>query len=477
MAQDTTRNPTTGAVPPILQELWQLLAAHRPAVRQARVFDRLRGLVVGQVCAVVRHTVTQALAALGLVDTDPGAFYRLLGRNRLDYSVLTRCYLRETLAVVPASGPYVAVVDGVQMPRSSRTMPGTSWVPCPRTPCFAKGSHRAQFFVHLAALLPRWQGYSRALPLRLDPAFSAKAVPGAAPSQSEAQAASSQVAWLRGELDVAERREQLLLVVGDAHFDTIEGWRQLPARTVLLVRTARNRALWRLPPAGSRSTRRYGEQAPHPAEWVSRTDDWQFTTVCVRGRTVRLRYRVEGPFLRRGVAARPLLLIVVSGSRKAKGRYRRRREPAYFLVNAVQDASGAWVVPLPLATLLAWLWQRWEIEVAHRQMKTDFGVGQIQCWSARSTVLAVQVQAWTYALCVLAGYRAWGYARHPRLTRALWWPGTARWSMATLWRGFQLAFAQCAARHPSRAAPRGTWQESESWLQRLDHLLAASLVA
>jgi hypothetical protein len=32
---------------------------------------------------------------------------------------------------------------------------------------------------------------------------------------------------------------------------------------------------------------------------------------------------------------------VVSGSRKAKGRYRRRREPAYFLVNAVQVSIDA----------------------------------------------------------------------------------------------------------------------------------------
>ena len=191
MAQNSTTAPSTRAFPALLQELWLLLAAHRPAVRQARVFDRLRALVVGQLCTVARHTLTQALVALGLTDTDPCAFYRLLGRGRLDYAALTRCFLRETLAQVPASGPYAAVVDGVQMPRASRRMPGTGWLPCPRTPSFAKGSHRAQFFVHLAALLPCWQGYSRALPLRLDPAFSAKAVPGAAPSQSEAQATTS----------------------------------------------------------------------------------------------------------------------------------------------------------------------------------------------------------------------------------------------------------------------------------------------
>src|SRR5438270_737677 len=84
-------------------------------------------------------------------------------------------------------------------------------------------ARRAQFCCRLAALLPRWRGYSRALPLRLDPAFPAKAVPGAAPSRSEAQAARAQVAWLRRELDAAGRRGQGLLVLGDAHFDTLDG--------------------------------------------------------------------------------------------------------------------------------------------------------------------------------------------------------------------------------------------------------------
>jgi hypothetical protein len=62
------------ALPPLLGALWRLLAAHRRAVRQARCFDRLRVLVLGQLRAVARHTITQVLLALGLVDADPSAF-------------------------------------------------------------------------------------------------------------------------------------------------------------------------------------------------------------------------------------------------------------------------------------------------------------------------------------------------------------------------------------------------------------------
>src|SRR5919204_6664214 len=212
------------ALPPLLMELWRLLWAHRAAVRQGRCFDRLRALVLGQVCAVARHTVTQGLLALGLVAADPSAFYRLVGRARLDMDALAHCYVHETLADVPADGPYVAVVDGVQIPRHSRTMPGTAWLKCPRTPPWKPGSHRAYFFVHLAALLPCWDGYSRALPRRPDPAFPPKAVPGAAPPQTEGQAALAQVRWLRAELDGAGRRAPELLVRGAGHYDTVALW-------------------------------------------------------------------------------------------------------------------------------------------------------------------------------------------------------------------------------------------------------------
>jgi hypothetical protein len=273
----------------LLRELWGLLAAHRPAVRQTRVFDRLRALVVGQLCAVARHTLTHLLLTLGLVDTDPSAFYRLVGRARLDVDTLARCYLHETLADVPGEEPYVAVVDGLQIPRNSRTMPGTAWLKCPRTPPWKPGSHRAQFFVHLAALLPRWQGYSRALPLRLDPAFPPKAVPGAAPPQTEGQAAMAQLQWLRAELDTARRCAQELLVLGDGHYDTVALWTHLPERTILLARSAGNRVLCELPPAGARRNRRYGVRAPRPDAWLRERRGWSQATVRVRGRDIPLR--------------------------------------------------------------------------------------------------------------------------------------------------------------------------------------------
>jgi hypothetical protein len=478
MTQDTTLAGAPTTRPPLLMELWRLLAAHRPAVRQARCFDRLRALVVGHLCTVARHTLTQVLLALGLVDADWSAFYRLFSMPRLDYGVLTRCFLHQTLAQIPADGPYVAVVDGVQLPRASLRMPGTSWLKCARTPPFKPGIHRAQRFVHLATLLPRWQGYSRALPLRWVPAFPPKAVPGAAAPRKEWEAALAELRWLRTELDAAGRAAQDVLGLGDGSFDVVEMWKGLPERTVLLARTARNRVLYELPPPGAQRNRRYGARARTPQEWLHVRGGWQRTTVRVRGRDLPLRYRVAGPYVRTGAPQRPLFVLVVKGIDQARGRQWRRRKPAFWLVNA-RLRDGQWVLPLPAQDLLAWAWQRWEAEVSHREMKSEWGVGQVQCWQPLATVRAVQQQVWSYAVCVLAGYRAWGYDGHPVAVRprGLWWRGAARWSLATLWRGYRQAFAQHPAFQPGRAGTRGTWAAKDAWLHHLDAVLAAALPA
>ncbi|HID85308.1 MAG TPA: hypothetical protein EYP54_09470, partial [Anaerolineales bacterium] len=75
--------------------------------------------------------------------------------------------------------------------------------------------------------------------------------------------------------------------------------------------------------------------------------------------------KVVGPVLRRDVPDRPLFLMVVRG--KARGGVGRESLP--FLVNAVWGEAG-WTLPLPLEALLLWAWPWWEMEVAHREMKS-----------------------------------------------------------------------------------------------------------
>lgn len=176
MSEHTTaafRRPISST--PLLSELLGLLRAHRCAFGQERTFLRAQALIFAHLFCFARRTVTQALAALGLTDADWSAFYRLFSTpSRIDYEALSGRFLEGVLAHIAPSEPFVAAVDGAQVPRHShKKMPGTSWLKCPRTPPFMPGIHRAQRFLHLAALLPKSErGYSRAAPLRWEPAFS-----------------------------------------------------------------------------------------------------------------------------------------------------------------------------------------------------------------------------------------------------------------------------------------------------------------
>jgi len=461
------RQPTT-ASSGLLATFLTLIDAHRPAVQQERCFQRLTMLTVGLLCAVSRHTLTQVLVSLGLGDLDWSGAYRLFSAPRIDYAVLVRRFLRETLPHVTPEQPYLVAIDGLQFPHPSWRMPGTSWLHNPTSPPFKRGIRRAQRFSHLAWLTPPTDaGDSRALPLRLIPAFPAKAVrPDAVtehpdwPPRTEWEAGRDQLRWLRTELDAAKRCDQTVLGIGDGAYSTAKLWADLPERVTLLARCPKNRALFALPvPATGRGRpRKYGERAKTPQAWLQERTGWTEIRLPVRGRLVPCTYRVEGPYLVKGAPAQPLMLFVVKGIDRIRNGRRIQRKPTLWLVSAV-ERDDQWVLPFPANDLLAAAWQRWEIEVTHRELKTDFGAGESQAWSPNGTILSVQWRVWVWSVAVLAGYRVWGMTAGPLRSLGRWWRGQRRWSFGTLWHGYRQELWGLPEFRPRWTATPTTWTE------------------
>jgi hypothetical protein len=462
---EATTHPTRPT--PLLDTLFSLLAAHRPAFRQERPYQRCVALVLGHLAAFSRHTITQLLVALGLGMVDWSGFYRLFSTPRFDYDALSARLVSETLAAVERDTPYLVGLDGVQLPRTSQRMPGTSWLKAPRTPPWKPGIHRAQRWLHLAWLTPTApSGYSRAIPLRVEPAFPEKARrPAGVAATKEWEAGRDALRWLRTTLDTLGRVSQWLVAVGDSVYGGADLWASLPERTVLLTRCARNRALFCLPtpPAGRGRPRRYGKRAPTPQAWLH-TDGprWQQTEVAVRGRLIGLTYRVCGPYLLKRAANQPVFLLVVRGVQRRNGAV---REPTYWLVSAVRDADDRrWTLPYPPQQVLAWAWQRWELEVTHRDAKAGFGVGQAQCWNPVRAIRAVQWQWWVLSLVLLTGYRVWGLDPAPATTATRWWGGSRRWSLGQLWQALRAELWQVADFQPTWTRIVPNWWEMADWI-------------
>lgn len=429
--------PTIPQNSQLLKELIQLIEKSRSAFGQQRVYEKAVWMMLAEIVLFARHTVTQMLLSIGRAEQDWSSWYRLFSCRRFNYDKASEVLFQESLHHVGDKDLYVVAGDGTQTRRSSRKMEGAHWLHNPQSPVFKRGIHIAQRWFNGSWLLPAENGYSRAVPIRWLPAFTEKSLPETTAPQKEWECAVAFLLWIRVQLAQAGRQTQRLLMVADGSYDTLNLWKHLPAGVILIARSAKNRVLYTLPASDARRNRKYGERAASPQQqWRVRTG-WQRLTLTVRGRDRHLRVKVSGPYLRKGAAQRPLFLILVGG-KVVSGRQKRRRPPLPFLVNAVLDDTDQWQLPLPVEQLLFWTWQRWEVEVAHRELKSNFGLGNKQCWSPHAAVLSVQWSAWVYSLLLLAGYRTWSLTGSPQVPTR-WWRGSGRWSLNTLWRGFRAA--------------------------------------
>jgi hypothetical protein len=456
----------------LLKHLFDLLEAHRPMFKQERTYQRVVALLLAEIFVFARHTVTQLLMALGLTEQDWSIWYRLYSQGRFNYDKASEILFGETVRHVGEDELYVVAGDATQTPRSSRKMEGSGWLRNLRTPTFMIGIHTAQRWFNGSWLMPAEAGYSRAVPIRWQPAFTAKSKPKVHQPLKEAQAALQFLVWLVGQLCACGRAGQRVLMVGDGRYDSLDLWNALPAGVILLVRSAKNRVLYHLPPIPSKGRgrkRRYGQRAATPQTIWQQRQGWQKVTLLVRGKVRHLQVKVEGGFLRKGAPHCPLMLIIVRGKDNAHT----RRQPLPFLVKAIPNEHGQWTLPLPLETLLFWAWQRWEMEVCHRELKSNFGLGNKQCFNPYSAVRSVQWSAWAYALLLLAGYRTLGLTSHTHVPTR-WWRGSGRWSLNTLWRSYRAALWQQHDFHPLFTPTSHDWGEKELLLVALRNAVFAS---
>lgn len=96
-------------------------------------------------------------------------------------------------------------------------------------------------------------------------------------------------------------------------------------------------------------------------------------------------------------------------------------------------------------------------------MKSELGVGEIQCWNLRAAVLSVQWSAWCYALLLFAGYRTWGICRQP-LPTPRWQQHVRRWSVATLLRALRAALWHNPQFRTAWSPSTDNWADIDAWL-------------
>jgi hypothetical protein len=184
----------------------------------------------------------------------------------------------------------------------------------------------------------------------------------------------------------------------------------------------------------------------------------------VRGRAIRLTATVTGPWLMHGAPFQPLALLVVKGIDRGRGTTRRQREPQFFLVTLEMTQEDTWDLPLPVAELLAWAWQRWEVEVMHRrERKRGFGLGQQQAWSDQGAAHIIPWLVWLSAVLILTGYRTWGLGPGGVSDLDRWYTAR-RWSIGRLRQGLRQELWRLGDFQPVWTRSPDRWAEITTWV-------------
>lgn len=424
------------------------------ATHQRRTALRILLLTIGLVLVTGRSMVSRVLMVLGMTARDWSAAYRIFATPRLDIRALRIQVTARWLRCSAPHDPAVLVVDATQLPRVGRKIPGAGYGRAPRTPAWRPGIHHMQRFEGVSGLTPPTaDGDSRAIPLWFEPAPTPSSRRWSEhPPRTEWQAALDGVQEVRDTIDILEGGDRALVVVADGAYSGAGIWNGLPANTTWITRCAKNRALYHLPdpnePAHRGRKRRYGPRGLTPQEQGRDLTGWETWTIRVRGKDRHLRLRVTGPWVVKPAADHPLMLITVSGIERTHGRTRRTRDRMYFLVNAHQTADG-WELPYALDQLALWIWQRWEVEVMHRELKSGWGLGDQQQWSPIAASVVIQWVVWVYAVLILTGI-TWS----PSVRQPPRWYHKRRWTPRDL--TMQLR-EELLMSPPRQLTSHGTW--------------------
>ena len=408
------------AAPPatLLATFLAIVAPWRAVFPQARTYRRAVRQALGSLCCVGRRCLSRIIWAVGRHGRSWSAEYFLHSRCHWDAPALFQPILAQALPL--CRGRLIGVaVDDTRVHKTGRCIEQAAFYRDPLSPPFHVNLVLAIRFLQASLLVPfhtQAPVSTRALPIRFDDVPRVKkpspkadaavvaAYKAAVKATNLSQHFVTMAQGLRDALDAAGGAVKRLVLAVDGSFCNRTCFRTVPERTELIGRTRKDAKLCR--PAAGGSRRVYDPTRFTPEE--VRHDDaqpWRVTKVCYGGKRRKIRYKEVLRILWRGGARRRLLrLLVVAPTpyRKRKSGKLYYRQPAYLLTTDL--TSGA-------RGLLQIYFDRWQIEVNHREEKDTLGIGQAQLWNRDAVPKQPALSVAAYSALLLASLLTFGIAR------------------------------------------------------------------
>jgi hypothetical protein len=403
----------------MLLSTWlSIVALWRPAFPQQRSWRRAVAQALALLTVFGRRTLSRAIWAQGRHQQDWSADYRLHARSSWNPDQLFQAVLERALPLCP--GAFIAVaVDDTRLRKTGRRIRSAFFQRDPLSPKFRFNLMWGLRFLQASLLVPLYRqqaAAARALPLRFRECPAAKKPRRKAPAEqweawrelvrhnNLSRRTVELIAGLRASFDRAGAHLRTLLIVGDNTFCNRTLFASRCPRTHLLVRARRDIKLCR---RAAPNGRRFYDLVKFTPEQVRHDPALPWSTARIfhgqRWRGVRFKQIID-VYWESGARRRPLRLLVIAPiPYHVPGRGRPHYHDAAVLLTTEMSAAAT--------VLLQFYFDRWEIEVNHREEKDTLGVGQAQLRSASAVPRQPAFVVAAYSALLLAGLLAYGPAR------------------------------------------------------------------
>jgi len=396
----------------------EIVADWTPSFPQPRTARRAVRQALGSLVCVGRRCLSRIIWTQGRQPRSWSSEYFLHARCRWEPQSLFAGIWRRALPYCPGRLVGVAV-DDTRLRKTGRAIPQARYHRDPLSPPFHVNLLRGLRFLQASLLLPlHRQGNTscRALPVRFEEAAPLKKPSRKAGAEAWqeykkmsklhnlSQRFVQMVAPLRQALDQAGGSAQLLVLALDGSFCN-RTCRRAPRDCTELIARARKDA--RLCFRAAPPSRRFYDLSAFTPEQVRQDESrpWKQTKVFYGGKRRRIRYKeVSQVYWRRGAGQIPLRLFVVAPTpyRKRQSSKLYYRQPAYLLTTDLKHSAPQ---------LLQIYFDRWQIEVNHRDEKDTLGVGQAQLWNVDAVPKQPALVVAAYSALLLAALNAFGTQR------------------------------------------------------------------
>ena len=386
---------------------------------QERSRIRATELCLGNLCALGRRTLSRCICAVGRQDQDWSADYKVFSRSPWDPNRLFIPVMKDYLTRYPEDMPVCLALDDTKLGKSGRKIKTAFWQRDPLSPPFHINFLYGLRFMHASLIFPHYREgdfSARGYPVRFVecPAVKKPGKKATAEEKVEYKKAIKKhnlsqqgleiINGLREDLDLLKQHQRRMIVAVDGSLCNRTILSDSIDRVEIVGRCRKDARLCFPAPEGE--GRIYGKEKFSP-ESVRQNDktSWQTCRIYFGGAWRYIRYKESRNVLwQRGSKRRLLRLLIVAPqpyktSINAKRNY---RDPAYLLSTDMESNVGM---------LLQSYFDRWQIEVNHREQKDTLGVGNAQVWSNRSVPRQPAFAVAGYSLLLLAGLREYGPGR------------------------------------------------------------------